>query len=260
MEADLAIRLTTGLAAVSAAISSLEYLTYPKLLADDALASWPVSRTNRHWKLTPTFDATLGRVFVYPNFIAVIAIRFLAANAVIVGWPLPLIVNASVIAVTSALMAQRSPYGTDGADQMTMIIFLAVALAEGVATPGAARMFLWFVTSQACLAYFVAGFAKLISPIWRDGRALSGVLGTTSYGYPQLGPLLARHQGISLLLGWGVIVFECAFPAVLLGIPEVTWTLLAVAFAFHLGTVFLMRLNTFIWAFVATCEWLSGSA
>jgi HTTM domain len=252
MDTSSAMRMTVGLAGIGVAISSLEYMACPRLLADDALASWPVCRTNRPWKLSRAFDATLGWLFLYPNFIAVVAVRLLAAVVVVLGWPLPGVATASIIALTSALLALRSPYGTDGADQMTLIIFVAAALADFVGTSGAANIFLWFVTAQACLAYFVAGVAKLSSPVWRDGYALPGILGTSSYGYPELGRLLSRHRDVARLFGWGVIILECCFPAVLLGIRPLTYTLLALALAFHLSAIFLMRLNTFFWAFLAT--------
>lgn len=252
MDAAFAMRATVALAAVGVVISSLEYLTYPKLLADDALASWPISRTNRPWKVSDRFELILGWLFQYPHFILVVALRLVMAVLVIVGWPLSVVSTASVIAAASFLLALRSPYGTDGADQMTMIIFLAAALADVIHTPRSTLMFLWFVALQACLAYFIAGVAKLVSPVWRGGRALPGILGTTSYGHRQLGPFLTRHPCMTSLCGWGVIMLECLFPAVLLGIRPLTFALLACALGFHVVAVFLMRLNTFLWAFAAT--------
>jgi hypothetical protein len=252
MDAAFAMRLTVALAGTGVVMSSLEYLTCPKLLADDALASWQVSRTNRPWKVSRGFDVMLGWLFEYPRFIIVVAVRLIAAVLMVIGWPPSVFTTASIIAVASALLALRSGYGTDGADQMSMIIFVAAALASAVHTTLATVMFLWFITSQACLAYFIAGFAKLMSPVWRDGRALPGIFGTTSYGYRELGPLLARHHHISRLCGWSVIILECSFPGVLLGIRPLTLTLLACGLGFHIAGVFVMRLNTFLWAFMAT--------
>ncbi|MFF0292212.1 hypothetical protein ACFYST_03490 [Kitasatospora sp. NPDC004614] len=252
MNAELAMRLTVGLAAVGVAISSLEYLLRPGLLADDALASWSVTRTSHAWMVTPRAEAMLERLFAYPNFAVVLVLRLLAAAAVMVGPPLPLAALAALIAVSSSLLAQRSPYGTDGADQLTVIIFVGAALSEAIATPNSYKLFLWFISAQACLAYLTAGVAKLASPVWREGGALPGILGTSSYGYRRLGAVLARHQRTFWTLGWLIMALECVFPTALLGIRPLTYTMLAAMLTFHLGAAFLMRLNTFFWAFTAT--------
>ena len=251
MTVDLAIALTLRIAAVGVVVSSLEYVSRPALLADQALASWTVARTNRRWKFAGHLARPLDMMFAYPTFLIVPWVRLLSAVAVVVGVPDPTMAIAC-IALTSALMATRSPYGTDGADQMFFVIFLAAAMALPISSPVAKQAFLLFVAAQSCFAYFVSGAAKLISPIWRSGKAIPGVLGTDCYGDRNLGRWLAARPILSRAASWFVILFECAFPLVLLGVAPLSTFLLLAAFAFHLGTVFVMRLNTFIWAFVGT--------
>ncbi|MFF2008546.1 hypothetical protein ACFVWY_05665 [Streptomyces sp. NPDC058195] len=194
----------------------------------------------------------LETLFAYPRFLGTVTLRLIAAAALVVGLPLPLGVSAALVAVTSLLLARRSPYGTDGADQMTLIIFVAASLAEMIGTPRARELFLWFVAAQACLAYITAGVAKSVSPVWRDGRALPGILGTNSYGHRRIGQVLACHQRTAWILGWATIVLECVFPSALLGFQPLTYVLLAAMLSFHVAAAFLMRLNTFFWAFTAT--------
>ncbi|MFD5817746.1 hypothetical protein [Streptomyces sp. NPDC127038] len=254
MNADLAARLTLSIGGVGVAISSWEYLTRPALLADHAIAGWPVGRTSRPWRLPRGLDRAVDLVFRYPNVLVLVMLRLVAALAVVVGHlpPAVLCLCLGVVAATSVLLGVRSPYGTDGADQLSMIIFVAAFGARVIGTDGSQYAFLWFVAGQACCAYFTAGFAKLMSPVWRGGRALGGILGTTTYGDRRLGPVVASHSRLALLAGWWVIVLECAFPLVLLGEPRLTYALLALAFGLHLGALVFMRLNTFVWAFAAT--------
>ncbi|MET7988466.1 MULTISPECIES: hypothetical protein [unclassified Streptomyces] len=49
-----------------------------------------------------------------------------------------------------------------------------------------------------------------------------------------------------------MIALECTFPFVLMGVPRVTYVVLALALSLHLGALVFMRLNTFIRAFAAT--------
>jgi hypothetical protein len=48
-----------------------------------------------------------------------------------------------------------------------------------------------------------------------------------------------------------VVIFECGFPLVLVGCTPVTAILLTIGVIFHVTVSIVMRLNTFLWAFVA---------
>jgi hypothetical protein len=111
---------------------------------------------------------------------------------------------------------------------------------------------LWFLAAEVALAYFTAGTAKIISRTWRSGDALPGIFATTVYGDEWVGRLLAGKQRLGLVLGWSVITLECTFPLALLGIMPLTYVLLSLGAGFHVGAAVFMRLNTFLWAFLAT--------
>jgi hypothetical protein len=49
-----------------------------------------------------------------------------------------------------------------------------------------------------------------------------------------------------------VVIFECAFPIVLVAPQPVTWLLLLIGLSFHLGCAITMGLNSFLLVFPAT--------
>lgn len=153
--------------------------------------------------------------------------------------------------------------GGDGADQMTTIVFIGAALAAP-AFMGELRVALgaFFIAAQALLAYATSGVAKLVSPVWRDGTGLAGILSTVDHGTPSLGAWLTRHPLFSKLGSWGTIAFECAFVLVLVLPPPLGAAVLVVGLLFHAACAVTMGLNSFLWAFPATypCVWFAAEA
>lgn len=234
------------------AICSLEYLARPGLLSDSALSSWLVSRTSHRWFNLPVFRYTLGLLLSYPRILALVTLRLACVIAFLAGPPPVRAVTAAIIAVSSVLLAARAPFGTDGADQLLYMTFTAFALAYGLGTDRARQLVLWFLAAEVALAYFTAGTAKIISRTWRSGDALPGIFATTVYGDEWVGRLLAGKRRLGLMLGWSVILLECTFPLALAGIMPLTYVLLSLGAGFHIGAAVFMRLNTFLWAFLAT--------
>jgi hypothetical protein len=248
------LHLTASVGSVSVIIGSVERLARPRLLDDGALASWSVASTSAPFLAGRRFQRTVGLVLVYPRILVLIAVCLSCAVLLALGGVSPGVdaLAASVIAATYVLLSMRSRFGGDGADQMSLVTFAALALAFGIGYQQADVLVLWFLTAQACLAYFTAGVAKLVSSSWRSGTALPEILATHAYGHPWGAKILSRRPHVSQSLCWSVILLECAFPLVLLGIDRLTYGLLVGGALFHLGTAILMRLNTFLWAFVAT--------
>jgi len=111
----------------------------------------------------------------------------------------------------------------------------------------------------------VAGTAKAISPIWRGGDAMIGVLSTEGYGVPSLGAKLARHRNVARLLCWSVITFECGCPLLLVAGTPGSVVLIVAGLVFHVGIAALMGLNVFLWRFAAAYpavfmvgQWVDG--
>ncbi|MEU1204383.1 hypothetical protein [Nocardia sp. NPDC005825] len=248
-----ALYLSAAIGSVAVIIGSLERLAAPRLLSDGALAGWPVSATSARLLTRRSFQRSVGQLLVYPRVLGLIA-ACLACAVLLVVHPSSALnaVAASVIAATYILLSLRSRFGGDGADQMTIILFVALALAFTIGQQRAEVIVLWFLTAQVCLAYFTAGVAKLVSPLWRSGAALPEILATHAYGHRRAAKILARHRTTAAAMCWSVILLECGFPLVLVGFEPLTYLLLVTGALLHIGTAILMRLNTFVWAFLAT--------
>jgi len=186
---------------------------------------------------------------------AVLGVRLLAALA------LPFASHGAMqIALLLALVATawqiklRAWLGEDGSDQIGQIVTIgALLIALGRAADDLLLAFAGtlLITGQLLLAYFIAGFAKLLSPQWRDGQAVVGVAGTHSYGNALGARVFASHGWIAMAFCWGVIVCETIFPLFLFAPPGVLLWALGGFIAFHIATGYFMGLNTFLWAFVS---------
>jgi pimeloyl-ACP methyl ester carboxylesterase len=110
---------------------------------------------------------------------------------------------------------------------------------------------LWFVGLQATAAYAASGFAKLVSPTWRSGQALPGVLRTQVYGDRRAWQMLRRHPRAARALTAGLLALECLFPAVYLAKGRLARPIVLSAGALHLANARIMGLGRFVWAFGA---------
>lgn len=143
--------------------------------------------------------------------------------------------------------------GEDGSHQMLTIVSVAfaVALVLGFAK-GLPEAGLYFVGAQACLAYGTAGVAKVISPVWRNGEAIKGVLSTRTYGIVGPAALLQKHSSLAFAACWLTITFEVAFLVAPVMPQLLLLSLFAIAAGFHAVSAYVMGLNGFLWSFGAT--------
>lgn len=169
--------------------------------------------------------------------------------AITVGWGLA--------AATTSFTRWRTRYGgEDGADQMLSIISTALAagllLDLGTSTDGLDALALYFVGAQGCLAYATAGIAKLVSPQWRSGAAIRGVLATRTHGMSAPAHLVRRWPLLAVTACWTTIVFEAAFAVAPVLPGAALLVLFGVAASFHAVVAVTMGLNGFFWAFITT--------
>jgi len=136
------------------------------------------------------------------------------------------------------------PYN-GGSDRMSLLVLACLCLAAWL--PAYKIYFLAYLALQLVLSYFVAGVYKLLNSDWRSGRALVDLFSFSVYSaHPQL----AQHRRLLLLLSWLVIIFELAFPLLLLG--RTTMLIgLGAAMIFHLANAYFFGLNRFVWAWLA---------
>jgi hypothetical protein len=160
------------------------------------------------------------------------------------------IIAALLCLLFNSYLRVRRQIGGSGADQLTCIVLVTfglVMLAGGSTV--ARRIGDAFIAAQVILAYAAAGVAKSISPVWREGRAMAGILSTEGYGVPTLAYLLIKHPEIDKFLCWSVMLWEISFPLVLVVPKPVMVGILGIGVLFHLSCALLMGLNRFVWAF-----------
>jgi hypothetical protein len=150
------------------------------------------------------------------------------------------------------LIGIRSSYGSDGSDQMDQVVLAGLVAAFGLASSSYAWIGLAFIAAQSLLSCATAGWAKLLSPVWREGTAVPAILGTGTYGNQGIAQLFASKPTLGVMGSRAVIALECLFPLCLI-LP--LWGLVAVlAFgaALHLSIAITMGLNKFLLSWLAT--------
>lgn len=249
-----ALQLSTLMVALGLAVAALEDLFRYEIFRDRGLLSWPIARLRARWTDEGLSGRLLERVMREDRFRyvlgAVLAIS-LVAPILLLDRRLHAVVALALLGGV-LLVSVRSLYGLDGSDQMSLVILSGVTVAV-LAPQGsvASQAATWFVAIQLTLAYAVSGVAKLVSPVWRGGGALAGVMSTSSYGSRQAHRLLLRHPGLGRMVEWAVIVLETSFVAVFILPPGPRMLLLTAMLAFHAGCALLMGLNNFLIAFAA---------
>jgi hypothetical protein len=244
--------------AIGVSVDSLELLADRRQLQEGGLYGYSVLATGRPITLWGPLAPALGTVFRYPAVLSLAAAQMAAAAVLIVAasvhtsaWFVPAGLAAAAILGARMLLYLRNQLGLDGADQMTLVVATGVAVALLVPDHGAQMLALDYVACQLLLSYLVAGIAKAISPAWRSGRAIVGIMSTIGYGTPAVGAFLKRHPPLAGAACWAVIIFECsAVLLVLAGVPGAV-VIIVVGLGFHISIALLMGLNNFVWSFGA---------
>lgn len=253
---DAATRLVERLTSVGVCVSCLEYLVHPHQLKDEGLLSWKVSRLRYRWLSSGPVARAFDLIFSYPAILVFLSLRLLAALTLVCA-PTSKEKLRSVLTVGLAAsgvgLTLRSAHGHDGSDQMSTVSLTALTIGK---FPLSSRLVqeacLWFITLQACLSYAVSGFAKVVSPTWRDGSALTGIFRTQVYGQEGLYKFLKQHPRRTAWIARMGVLWESSFPLILIVPKPLTRLFLAGGALFHGATAVFMGLNKFFWAFVAT--------
>jgi hypothetical protein len=246
-----AFKKSDTLAQLGFIVSAVEDLLESPLAKKSQYYPWKITRTLyprflRTQTIEPIFSQTAGRA---------IACTRLVSSFVIVA-------NSSshihVTQVARVLQAGTQLYqtlrsaglGQDGADQ-ALIVEQAAQLAYAFSKEGSKleKSATYFLGAQAILSYFVSGYVKLISPVWRSGEAMVGITRTASYGGRGVDQLMAEYPKVRKIAAWSVIVSEIMAPAVPF-FPRparISWQTSMVTM--HILIAALMGLNRFMWAF-----------
>ncbi|MGW5693866.1 HTTM domain-containing protein [Streptomyces asiaticus] len=109
------------------------------------------------------------------------------------------------------------------------------------------------IAAQICLIYATAGWYKVQGTRWQDGSGLHYALHLDYFSpWPGLGSLLASHMLLIVLLSYGTVVMQVAFPF-LLGYRRLKTALLAVMILEHAGIAVLLGLP-FLSAAMVVCD------
>lgn len=161
--------------------------------------------------------------------------------------------TADVVAGAAGVLTHpRVRYGTDGSDQVSVLVQGAAALArlagERTKVVDAA---LWGIALQACMSYAVSGWAKLAGSSWRTGEALPGVMRTETYGHAGVWRAVRRHPRVARALGAGMLLLECTFPLVYLAGGRLAKPYVVGAAGFHVVVARVMGLGRFVPSFLS---------
>ena len=149
-----------------------------------------------------------------------------------------------------AAIRLRRVTASDGAEQMAILTLLASSIAVVPGLNHATITFaVWFIAGQTILSYLTAGISKAISPVWRSGDAIPLIMSSDSHGQPWAAAVLDARPRLGRFLTRSVIVYECAFPLILVSRGEIAAALLMIGFSFHMGCAVTMGLNAFLLAF-----------
>jgi hypothetical protein len=254
--ADLALRLCSALIGLCLVQQSAELLRIEEVWARGVYAAERLSDDLR--ALPRLLGAPLGALYSARGFLALSWLRLGLGLSLVIAPSFPCTVFALLTSLVTCMRFRGTFNG--GSDSMTVAVLVGLCLAG----PGGAhpRLGLTYVAVQLLLSYTIAGVVKLMNRRWRNGTALPAFTAIAAYNVPlPLQRALAR-PGLARVLSWGVISFECAMPAALFDV-RACLALLAVAFGFHVGTVFAFGLNRFLWAWSAAYPaliWLSSTA
>lgn len=252
MDPALGLQLSAGIAAFASGLSSLEHLAKIKEFDAGGVCSPLLHIESRFGR------GKLGTFLQSTQLVvATLSIRLIAALAVVLAELfLPTrtpIAFLWILVSSSAWVAWRRRVGGDGGEQMINIVLIASSIGLTFSfTASVQRAAAVFIALQSCLAYFAAGMAKLLSPLWRSGDAVRAIVNTHTHGSQGLVALLSKHSGLARMLNWGLIGAELTFPMVLIVPKEICIAILGLGLFFHLSNAVVMGLNNFVWAFLAT--------
>jgi hypothetical protein len=250
-----ALAWVQALAAAGVVLTTAEFLVQRAQFAETGIFGWPQMGRLLDGRRFPWAGLWMNYGVKSRGFMALSALRLGAALLLL--WP-GLVVHPTghlgllvVVVVASLMCIQRLPFGLEGSDQLSAIIFTGLLVARVFAqSEPVAIAVLWFIALQAALAYLVAAIVKIREAGWRDGSMLQAVLATEFYGHRTFAALFSRPF-LARAAIWAVIVFELSFPLVFFLPPSGALAMLAAGFLFHATLAIAMGLNAFVWAFLA---------
>lgn len=246
-----AVRWFECLCAISLLLQTLEFLRLRDATRVTGLWSWAIQRqdlSHASRGLRAAFDWLYRDRAHHLHLL----LRAGAAASLFAGSS-PLSAVLLFVSTVVILVRWRGAFN-GGSDFMTIVALtgiLIAQLASLVVGPVLAwKAGLWYVTIHAMTSYFISGAIKLLSPDWRQGRALSFFLDGGLYG-PLAERSIFRRPAVATGCSWAFILWECSFPLAMAG-P--VWALAGcgIAAVFHFLVFRFFGLNRFFWAWIVS--------
>ncbi len=239
--------------AIQVIISTGEMLKLYRIYKDDGLMAWNIQR------LGPKLAIDVKKLKLdffcrYPNVLVVLAIRLLSAIILI---PIILFHQSAVlplvlITAINLIMQVRNSQSNDGSDQMAMVGFIALLLANFINTALSISIALFFIAAQASLAYGTSGFLKMQKIGWYNGDYVTDILKTSSYGDRKVLQITQKRKSVAKVLGFMVVYGDCLLSIAFIFPPGICIYILLFGISLHIGIGRIMGLNTFLWSYIAT--------
>jgi len=176
-------------------------------------------------------------------------LRMVLSLLLVIGVQTPWVCVALVVLGLLMLRWFQGPYN-GGSDRMSLLILCGLCLHYFVPTLRLQEAVFGYVALQLVLSYFIAGWAKIVNPEWRNGRALRDVFLFSAYPVSESVRAWAQHPRLLWVMSWAVMLFELLFPLTLA--TQMTLMIgLAIAACFHLANACLFGFNRFFWIWLA---------
>ncbi len=179
-------------------------------------------------------------VFVVLNLVAFLFLAFFAVNS-----------TATLMILLSGFVLQgifRAQWWGDfngASDSMTSLVLLSlIGLYLWPDSFWLKTFFLYFLTAEILLSYFVSGLQKLLKGHWLSGRSLTEISICSEYIIPNWFVRAVRIPRFAQLISLAVISFEILSPGIILA-PQLLDIFIGVALIFHLSVYLIFGLNRF---------------
>jgi hypothetical protein len=253
MGAAALLRVTETLISIGVAIQALETLSARHIFSPVGLYDWNLLSTNVTWMRQGIRGALLNVLFQYPGFLILILLQLVGALAILSGqFPEQTFAAITAMLIVHMLFLLRNQYGLDGSDQMMLLVLTALFVYHLHPTNSMLTIVFGFLTGQLLLSYLTSGIAKAVSPMWRSGDAITGILSTNSYGSRILSRFFLKNHWAARMACWGVFCYECCGPLLVWVHPSAALAFIVIGTVLHLSISACMGLNIFFWSFTST--------
>lgn len=201
--------------------------------------------------------AKVRGIYVPKLLLAVLLMAFIVSDAP--SWNVVVVEAGLLLCGLAGLLRFDGAYN-GGSDRLGLLMLCCVMAARSAPSMLWSQIALGYLAIQLLLSYFIAGWAKLLNPQWRNGQALRDVFGFSCYPVNEQLRDWQRWPRLLWLASWSVILLELLLPLGLYS-ADLLFGVLTVAATFHLVNACLFGFNRFLWVWLAAYPaviWFQG--